>query len=126
MVTGLSTTWCQVSDMDKAVAFYRDVLGISVKFTSPYWTQLDVGNGGIGLHPKLQGEEPPLGIRGKGWFLGLETSDVKGLRDKIEELGLPLYGGFHDVPGGVVLDFQDPDGNPIQAIQKGITSKDIG
>jgi len=118
MITGLHTTWCQVSDMKRSLAFYRDVLGLKVVIESPYWSQLDLGNGMRGLHPALKGFSPPFGEYGKGWMLGLETSDINALRERLTAAGAAVIGELHDVPGGVVLDFSDPDGNPIEAWQK--------
>jgi lactoylglutathione lyase len=40
-----------VSDMKRSVAFYRDVLGLSVKFETPYWTELANEGTTIALHP---------------------------------------------------------------------------
>ena len=40
-----------VSDMNRSVAFYRDVLGLKLQFQSSGWSQFDVGGVGLGLHP---------------------------------------------------------------------------
>jgi lactoylglutathione lyase len=40
-----------VSDMDKAVKFYRDVLGLKVKFESPGWSKFETGETTLALHP---------------------------------------------------------------------------
>ena len=32
-----------VADMNRAVAFHRDVLGLSLKFQSPGWSEFDTG-----------------------------------------------------------------------------------
>ena len=32
-----------VSDMDAAVAFYRDTLGLTLSFQSPFWSEFDTG-----------------------------------------------------------------------------------
>lgn len=112
--------------MNRSVAFYRDVVGLKLEFTSPYWSQFDINGVKIGLHPKLEGFTEPLGIYGRGWFLGLETEDIKALRSDLESKGASLHGDYHDVPGGVVLDFADPDGNVIEAYQTGITTRELG
>ena len=39
-----------VSDMDKSIAFYRDVLGFPVKEQSHKWTELDTGQTTLALH----------------------------------------------------------------------------
>jgi catechol 2,3-dioxygenase-like lactoylglutathione lyase family enzyme len=40
-----------VTDMDKAVKFYRDVLGLRVKFESPGWSEFVTGETTLALHP---------------------------------------------------------------------------
>lgn len=40
-----------VADMDKAIAFHRDQLGISVKFATPFWTEMVTGETTLALHP---------------------------------------------------------------------------
>jgi catechol 2,3-dioxygenase-like lactoylglutathione lyase family enzyme len=40
-----------VADMDRAVKFYRDVLGVSLKLQSPGWSEFSTGETSLGLHP---------------------------------------------------------------------------
>src|SRR5215468_6125538 len=39
-----------VADMDKAVKFHRDVLGLKVKFESPGWSEFATGKTTLALH----------------------------------------------------------------------------
>ena len=39
-----------VADMGRAVAFYRDQLGLSLKFQTPEWTEFDTGSTTLALH----------------------------------------------------------------------------
>jgi lactoylglutathione lyase len=47
----LSYVMKYVADMDKAVAFYRDVLGLTLRFASPYWSEFETGQTTLALHP---------------------------------------------------------------------------
>jgi len=40
-----------VADVDKAIAFHRDVLGLALKFASPHWTEFATGEVTLALHP---------------------------------------------------------------------------
>jgi len=40
-----------VADMDRAVRFYRDLLGLPLKFQSPGWSELETGDTVLALHP---------------------------------------------------------------------------
>lgn len=37
-------------NMDRAVSFYRDVIGLEIKVCSPYWSELTFGTATIALH----------------------------------------------------------------------------
>jgi len=39
-----------VDDMDRAVKFHRDVLGLSLKFDSPEWSEFSTGDTTLALH----------------------------------------------------------------------------
>jgi lactoylglutathione lyase len=39
-----------VSDMSRSVAFYRDILGLSLKFESPGWSEFQTGATTLALH----------------------------------------------------------------------------
>jgi len=122
MVKGLSTLLCQVAGMERAVGFYRDVLGLTPGNQTPYWSDFDLPGGTkLGLHPPFTGGNM---ANGSGWILGIEVDDVVALRATLEAGGHEV-GGYNDVPGGVVIAFTDMDGNPIQAIQTGVVAKDL-
>ena len=40
-----------VADMDRSVKFYRDVLGLPLKFESPGWSEFATGETTLALHP---------------------------------------------------------------------------
>jgi len=121
MIKNIGIALCQVWDMDRAVAFYRDVLGMKPGVVSPYWSDLTVGDFKVGLHPPFKDGPTELG---RGWILGIEVDDLRGLRAVLEQAGTKC-GGYSDVPGGCVMEFTDPDGNPIEAMQAGVSSKDL-
>jgi lactoylglutathione lyase len=120
MLKQLSTLMVYVGDMPRAVSFYRDVLGLPLQLESPGWSQFDLGNGAIiGLHVG----KPSTG---GGWIPGFEVDDIRAADQRVRAAGASIDHGFHDVPGGVVLEFKDPDGNPVQVTQMGVTCADLG
>jgi lactoylglutathione lyase len=48
-----------VADMDRAIGFYRDVMGLELKFQSPEWTEFSTGETTLALHPAS--EQNPAG-----------------------------------------------------------------
>ncbi|MBX3097564.1 MAG: VOC family protein [Fimbriimonadaceae bacterium] len=102
----VDTIFAGVSDMNRAVAFYRDVLGIGSVYESAYWTTLDTEGVSVALH---------LGGGGSGgWTLCFRCDDLESLRTKLKAAGVDPVD--HETPRGPTLQFTDPDGNAVQAI----------
>ncbi|HXH61352.1 MAG TPA: VOC family protein [Fimbriimonadaceae bacterium] len=111
LINGLDTVWCPVTDMERSVAFYRDVLGLKPGFESPYWTSFDLGGVQLGLH--FGGGKP-----GGGFVVSVLTDDLPALRSRLVGANCEV-GEYHDTPRGTVMDIADPDGNRLQAMQLG-------
>ena len=121
MLKDFTTLMVYVRDMDRSVAFYGDVLGLTLEMKSPGWSQLRLPNGvALGLHvARSEGEPKP------GFVPGFAVDDVVAAKDHLLMTGAAISGDFHDIPGGVVLEFSDPDGNHIDVTQMGITCAEI-
>lgn len=120
MIVGVNVIWAYVDDMAVMSAFYRDVLELTIETDSPYWYSFRLSNGVIlALHP-----HPPERPRGRSWVLGLECQDIKALRAKLEPTGVTME-GWHETPAGVILIFEDPEGNVINVMQLGSTMADF-
>ncbi len=50
-----------VSDMNRAVAFYRDVLGLPLKFESQGWSEFAMGETTLALAPRVCKKSPRSG-----------------------------------------------------------------
>ncbi len=124
MVKGMATLVAEVSSMSRAVGFYRDLLGLPFGYVSEHWADFSIGANRLGLHPPYREGYVPDQVK-SGWALGIEVEDIAELRRRLEEAGVRVLAGYHQVPGGVVLDFADPDGNLIQAIQHGAKVSDL-
>jgi len=107
--------------METSTRFYRELLGLEPEVETPHWSSYMLGRVRIGLHPPFQ--RSIAGTRG-GWVLGVETGDLASLRRRLEAQGVSCA-AYHNVPGGVVMDFQDPDGNRLQAIQLGAKAESL-
>ena len=100
-----------VSDMDSAVAFYRDALGLSLAFQSPFWSEFDTGDTRLALHPAS--EENPAG----SVQLGLGTTDIDNFYAAGQTEGLIFTSPPTDVHGTRIARFRDPDGAEITVSQ---------
>jgi predicted enzyme related to lactoylglutathione lyase len=110
VITGVDVVFAGVKNMDQAVYFYQQVLGLTVVHQSPYWSSIKAGNSMIGLHGGQ--EAPPAG----GWLVCLETPDLDALEKQLRAHDVHV-GDRHQTPRGWLIDFADPDGNRLQAIQ---------
>src|SRR5271167_806748 len=54
MIGKLTTIMLIVKDMDRSVAFYRDIVGLKLEMHTPDWSSLSAGNITLGLHPESQ------------------------------------------------------------------------
>ena len=71
-----------VSDMTRAVSFYRDVLGLPLKFESPGWTEFTTGETTLALHPAS--DKNPAGTL----QLGFGVADVQTFYNKMVGSGV--------------------------------------
>lgn len=106
-VYGINHIAIEVTDAQKAVAFYRDVFGLEL---------LSGGEGAawckVGEHQFMAIMEVDTPHNGPRRHFGLIVRDgdqVAEVRARIERLGLPIHPGFR-------CDFDDPWGNRIQVV----------
>lgn len=94
-----------VADMEKAVKFYRDVLGLKLKFESPEWSEFITGETTLALHPASD-QNPAGKIE-----LGFTVADVEAFYRDMSAKGV----AFNMPPkkqdyGGVLAQFVDSEG----------------
>lgn len=119
LVTSVDTVWFHASDMERATAFYASVLGLKVQYASPYWTAIACGEVTIGLHHSDGSQSSG------GWVVSVLCDDLRALRAALAAAGARVSDEYHDTPRGAILDFWDPDGNHLQAMQLGAKAADL-
>jgi predicted enzyme related to lactoylglutathione lyase len=113
-LSGVDHVWFWVTDMDRAVAFYTDALGLPVKQRhGDRWTELDGGTIRIGLHGRIEGH--PADHGGTAVFL---VQDLDASKAALEERGVAFDEHMGEVSGYArYASFADPDGNSMQLIE---------
>ena len=101
-----------VKDMDRAVAFYRDVIGLYARLHTPHWSELAFGEAVVALHAGGDGTYRPTG-------LGIQVTDLDAACREVEAGGGRVRTPPQDRPGEPVrlADLEDPEGNGFQLSQ---------
>jgi lactoylglutathione lyase len=97
-----------VGDMDRAVAFHRDTLGLPLKFASPHWSEFATGETTLALHPAS--EKNPAGAV----ELGIGVPDLQKFFEEMSAKGVvfsmpPTKQDF----GGMLARFVDSEGSHV-------------
>ncbi|HET6535173.1 MAG TPA: VOC family protein [Sphingomicrobium sp.] len=96
-----------VADMGEAVRFYRDALGLSLRFESPFWSEFDTGETTLALHPASD-ENPAGSVQ-----LGLSVDDIDRFYDSGRAEGLVFTSPPADVHGTRIARFRDSEGAEV-------------
>jgi predicted enzyme related to lactoylglutathione lyase len=113
MISGGNAT-IFVSNMDAAVHFYTEVLGL--KLTNRFgnsWATVEAGKGlTIGLHPASE-KYPAPGTRG-AMVLGLEIDEaIDKVVAQLTKNGVRIKGSVIREEAGNFVHLEDPDGNEM-------------
>jgi catechol 2,3-dioxygenase-like lactoylglutathione lyase family enzyme len=130
MFKQLDYTMIVVSDMQRSVEFYRDKLGIPLKFESPEWTEFATGTTTLALHGGGVAGAPPEGDPSKragACSIGFNVDDVDKTYEELKAKGIrfvmpPTQRENEGIRLAVAI---DPDGLPVsfaQLIARGASS----
>ena len=87
-------------DMERATAFYRDVLGLEPDFESLHWTTFRTGACTLALHAGSEAPDPTF-----------EVPDAAAECERLLAAGVEVTEIREPVAGLRVFDARDPDGN---------------
>jgi len=113
----------QTRDVPRAVAFYTERLGFTLKhqqgsaFASVSCDGLDVllsGPASSGARPLADGQQQTPGGYNR---LVLRVSDLRGVVARMKESGVSFRNDVLEGPGGAQIQLLDPDGNPIELFE---------
>ncbi|HEX9794042.1 MAG TPA: VOC family protein [Planctomycetota bacterium] len=105
-----------VSDMNRSVAFYRDVLGLPLRFESPGWTEFATEGSTLALHASDAapgGDEAAEHGRPGTCRTGFQVPDLGAYHQRMIEHGVACLQEPQSVFGARVALYADPDGMPI-------------
>jgi predicted enzyme related to lactoylglutathione lyase len=106
--SSIAFTMYPVTDLPRAVAFYRDALGLpTTDVQSDYWVEFDVAGATFGI-----GNFEQVGTPGTAQSLALEIPDLDDFRKRLAERGVEATEP-HDLQFCRISVVRDPDGNQV-------------
>ena len=120
-----------VDDMDRVVAFYRDLLGLRVLDAGPRLTALDAGRSTILLLFKRRaslhgidfdaGHIPPHDGDGPVHLaFAIAADQLEDWERRLRETGVEVESRIRWARGGRSLYFRDPDGHSVELATPGV------
>ena len=111
-IRGVDFVMYPVTDMLRAAAFYRDVLGLRQELDSPEWVEFDCGNVTLAL---MKSDAESASRVGR---LAFAVEDIEAAYEELKKNAIP---GFKEpIDFGVcrAIEIYDPDGNPLLLHQR--------
>jgi lactoylglutathione lyase len=121
MFTHVSYAMVNVSDMSRSVAYYRDVLGLALKFESPGWSEFQTGTTTLALHlaPRPEGGAEFCGPKAGTCSIGFSVDDLDATWKDLQARGAAFVmpPTLQQEEGIHLAVCTDPDGLPISFAQ---------
>ncbi len=110
----LTTVFYYVRDMDRAVQFYTEVLGLPLEHRfGDNWAEVNAGPVTVGLHPV---DEHDTVVAGGGGTASFTVENIEDVVKQLRERGATV-GEIHERPRGKFAMVTDPDGNHLHFIE---------
>jgi predicted enzyme related to lactoylglutathione lyase len=112
LVRGINVVYLYVSDMERSLAFYRDLLGIPLEGDGD-WQEARLGETRFALHLAHEG----VGELSAGTIhLNLEVADVDNAAERLRAAGIEVQETMRD-EWGAAVEIVDPDGYRLYLFQ---------
>ena len=99
-----------VSEMEKSLVFYKDILGLPIKSQSEAWTEFFVNGTVLAWHPAENKTKLKTGI---SILIGFMVSDLETNVKKLKENKVKFFKEAKEEPFGKHAIIEDPDGHLI-------------
>ncbi len=99
-----------VTDMERAVCFYRDVLGLPLKFQTEEYTEFATDGPVLALEKRQQ-------VTVTGPSFTFPTTDIVQDRDELDKAKVKFWKELREESYGWVMMPQDTEGNMFEIVQ---------
>ena len=110
-----------VSDMKRAVSFYRDVIGLPLRFESPGWTEFATDGATLALHASEKSnpdKENPEQLHAGRCRPGLSVPNLDEFHKRMGEKGVRCIQEPKEIFGARIAQYADPDGLAISVSEE--------
>ena len=104
MTTALTYAIKYVGNMDAAVSFHQQQLGLRLRFQSPDWSEFDTGSTTLALHSANR-EHPAGSVE-----LGFTVTDIAAFHAERSRQGVQFTSPPTELHGQRIAKFRDTDG----------------
>ena len=108
-----------VSDMARSIAFYRDVLGLPIRFESPEWTEFGTPGSALALH---LADSPAVSLQSMApagqCQLGFSVEDIEAFHRGMIAKGVTCLQSPKRETFGTLAEYADPDGLPFSVVEQ--------
>ena len=99
-----------VQEMERSVAFYRDVVGLPLRFQSPAWSEFAAGGATFALHLAENAGPGPAPEQAGACRPGFSVPDLEAFHQRALGMGVTCLQAPRSVFGDRVANYGDPDG----------------
>jgi predicted enzyme related to lactoylglutathione lyase len=112
LVTGVDFVAVSTKDLDRAIRFYGQTLGLpmSVHLDERSYAEFETGNLTLSI---IDAEKMGMEHQVRGHEIALHVEDVQSARATLQERGVQFRGETLDTGVCHMALFNDPDGNPL-------------
>jgi lactoylglutathione lyase len=105
----IEVVYLYVTDLERSLGFYRDLLRIPLEQTEPHWAEARLGDTRFALHLAHEGRMPnlPNTIR-----ISLRVDDLDGAVERLRREGVEC-GEIMRESWGSLAEVRDPDGYEV-------------
>ncbi len=118
-IRGTDFIYYQTNDIDKAIAFYRDTLGLEMygHFEEMKWAEFNAGNTTFAINDP-SAFDPNMKAQAGGAAVAFSVDDVAAAIEELESQGITVTVPTNESPVCHFACILDPDGNTVWIHQR--------
>ena len=107
----------ETENLDRALKFYKDVLGLTLRVQNEEWIEFDVGGQRLALRQVDPRPHNQDASRPPGAMVWLEARPIESAIAHLKKNKIKFINSLETSSYGKTATFSDPDGNPIGLYQ---------